>query len=1592
MPDQLIQPQKGMVTDLSLINLDSENYTFAKNAVLTSTSGNQLNLKNETSNFLYVTFPRDYVVIGTIAIEELDRFIYFLVNPKTGKSEIGEVLKCTPSLNNEIVLRYFCGDCGDLYIDEPAPLETIQQKNLCKYRKIINANCLNFSINHPVYAEYKVTNCSVYLYFTDNFNERRFVYLDINKTTNELDLQDKFKVIISRDSCGMPIYSSELDCNKITYHPKHKPLCIGYKDTISNGDLRAGVYQALVAYSDRSGNTLTSYSFSSNGVPLFSKKTTFETDYRVNRGLQYEIENLDLSNFYEYYNVVIAATVNNFTNFYLLGTFPVTQNVVNFTSINDLIKLTAEDVFFKKPFYKTAYNVTKSNDYLFFSGVNEFKQLNLQQAANQIKLNWQTKAVREGIYSDERTAERYRTYHRDETYAFGIVYGMDNGEETCAFHIPGRLPTPSDLTLVTGDDVREDFSCFPGAEPSFDKFGRPILVTPPQQPRWKVYNTASVAARPHVFSEYCDDSNCWEYGEFAYYESVNRYPNNPDIWGELCNKPIRHHKFPDSLISHIHDGNNTSSPYEKSNIIYPIGVKVNHQSVIDGLNLLVTQNIISLEDKNRIKYYRIVRGNRVGNESIKAKGLLYDMWKYNKFNEDYYYSNFPFNDLRENRYISNNPNTYEGSTTSPAIPSYFDKTSRYTFHSPDTHFSTPTLGNILKLETEEYGQSQGYFTQSRCEARQKFISTFSSSLALSIAILTMLTVPLGKESRVYGTESIKDGNKNTRGLEQGEVTVLGSTVPDPLSFAGKALSIGLTFIKEFELNTDIIKSFLPYKNHAVQFNSIGYYNNFLPVQNNNRKIRPILKSEYLGTGIQSIDEITQNIKVNNYDRESSVFIKIDNNKSLPNTTNQDQSRYTMGTIGFGEQDLDKKFYAPVSSYYCSIKNDVVNQYGDVCSIEYLPTESCPYFLDTNYTNCELGVFGGDTYITRFAFKRKIPFFLQNRCKFDKGADVRYQDLGNVGYPNFYYNTGGRYGENFTSSFGRNFGSTLQNFLNVDKTRLDAKRNTLFNQNGFIYLHSYGIPHFLVESGVNTDLRHGENTREKDFYPRQPDLYNWLEEENVSIKEDNYYFYNTTYSKQNRETPICVSCFKDLKEIECSSSVMNRVIYSGQDSDVNVNDNWLIFKTNDYKEFPLSNGKLISVDGVENDKLLVRFQNTSKLFSAYNTLKTDGLDIQVGNGGLFEQKPIDFSNANLGYAGSQHRAILKTKFGTIWVDAKRGEILKYADGKLQEISNKGKKLWFQENLPFKLLRHYPEIDIEQADNNFKDIGITMGFDKIRSRVLITKLDFEPKSKNIKYNKANNYFYIIENGLPKEINIRNTQYFENKSWTISFDLYNDAWASYHSYIPNFYLQDNNNFYTGKRFITHESLWVHDLTNRSYQVFYGKLYPFIIELLSKKDINFNTINSVQFALDVLRYHNEFDWFANKQVTFNRAIIGNKYQTSGNLILVPRKENNLQFNIEFPKYSFEGKEILVTNRDNKWTFNDFFNVVRSDKNNIPIWNFHPDNADKELNLSAINYNTEIFKKEKITQDMCFVRLINDKYSNYNFVFNYAITNQTYL
>ena len=77
--------------------------------------------------------------------------------------------------------------------------------------------------------------------------------------------------------------------------------------------------------------------------------------------------------------------------------------------------------------------------------------------------------------------------------------------------------------------------------------------------------------------------------------------------------------------------------------------------------------------------------------------------------------------------------------------------------------------------------------------------------------------------------------------------------------------------------------------------------------------------------------------------------------------------------------------------------------------------------------------------------------------------------------------------------------------------------------------------------------------------------------------------------------------------------------------------------------------------------------------------------------------------------------------------------------------------------------------------------------------------EEETHNIKYDNTTKDFYIEEslgNNVFNKIivSLKDPDYFCNKSWTLSFNVNTKTWISFHSYIPNWYIAENNFFYSG------------------------------------------------------------------------------------------------------------------------------------------------------------------------------------------------------
>lgn len=1655
---------------LNLDNIVSQvkpgQYTYALNGTISNFDGNAYTMQNEGGNVLCFTIPQDYRVIGTHPIYEKDLIVFWLVNPLTGDCEIG---------------------LGGLYD--------------CIYTKQINAKCLNFDIDHPILkAEHKITDCSIEVYWTDRINRKRFI--DLNNLPYVTILGD------SKTNCET-IITSKIDCNKLNVQPDFDIPQVQVIDVASEGQLQAGTYQFAIQYSNILGEAYTSFYSITNPVSIFDPfKVTEDFNYNVARSIVINISNIDVSGFYDYFNIVVIKTVNAIVTPYLVGTFritAVTQTHIYTGENKAEITETIDDVFQKYPIYEPAKDLTVVGDTLIWAGLATNQDINYQQIWGGVTLQWETYRVPGAApYADQLNVVDLKGYFRDEIYALEGCFLLKNGYQTDSFHIPGRAANATDLVPIYNTDTLEpdmsvcsnnpevlptwqvyntgtnlgyvaDF-CKPPSyntyniigtmEPICDHAGGPgegatelvftfthptptnftILLGFTENVGGQLYSVGydllgalPLGSLPHIqylpsnlpfsmdipagvtsftvtrlqlrypvgahsnwicfdthlsditeifiqgksssdiinlnltsayhtvlslgpdrngFPPITPDPNCinlddcyngpWEYGEFAYWESTEKYPCNEFIWGDLANQPIRHHKFPDSRITHIHDNNSN---------IFPLGIKIDLQQI----NNLINASNLTQEQKDNIVGFKILRGNRDNNKSIVARGLISNVGKYINKNADtsniasrdgntYFFPNYPFNDVSPDPFLANT--SYDE-----------DSLSRYTFHSPDTSFYQPSLGNILKLETAEFGKSTSHFVQVLKHARYKFISENAFEVALGVSIA------IGLSSASHLTGQLFDGTA--------------------------AMTTYAAFL-------DIIEKLIPKINPTYSFNSVGTYDNFIPIQNTGNKQRLTDIAVYATPGMLSIGD-THNL--NNFEREGSIYLRTIGNNPFPYVSGisgvpTDNSRYLPTQEGTCA-NLGNITSKDISSYYATIKNNFVDQYGQLYSYQTIDTgyQKLVDLTKNLQPNVQFDViFGGDCFINQFAYKCKLPFFIDNRVGDDDESDIFYDEIGNVGIPRFWFTT------DVTKGSGRSvLGINLGVLFGVRSVFFDCQYDNFFYNSGTMYLFAYGIQNFYTESQVNVDLRQAYNNKEGDFYPHVgsgiPDT--WLQESNVSIAFDNTYWYNKSYSKQNEEN-FFSHIPEDFDGNECRTQMPFRAIFSEKQLDV-VNyrrNNWLIYKPASKFDFPESYGKLTAVDSIEDKQVIVRFENKSLLYNALQTVTTSTGNAYLGRS-LFdpETPPVDYAHTDLGYVGSQNRFILKTEKGLVVVDAKRGQVFLlprvvsyYNRPQAVEISNTQVNKFLIQNLPFAILSFFPDVNI---DNAFKDFGIHGVFDNKYNRIIITKLDYIPLFPS-QTTYSNGIFYYTDpnSKIKKEILPIDRTYFCNNSFTISYSFDTTSWISLHSYLPNYYIGALNYFYSGINIdsnanvlTTTSTCWEHNTTYNVFNSYFGKIEPYVIEYPYSFALNDEILQNIKDYSKVLQYSDFVTYIETDDYFFNKAILWNNQQSSGVLELVKKPKNNLYLQGQYPQYGLDSKTILFTKSDSYYQFNTFWALNKTA--GAPMWIKSCESVSvyKDINQDNMSYGKRSYNKAPIRGRDLKVRLILDNRSDLKMISEFILS-----
>jgi hypothetical protein len=464
----------------------------------------------------------------------------------------------------------------------------------CKYTKIVNDRCLNFKTTNLITGYVKENyDCTRSVYWQDNLNPDRVLNID----------DVPYALMSKNDPCDPDVIATPktLLCEKLRLHPLVKQPCLNLKKAKGSGQLNNGSYMACIAYSEN-GIRLTDYSMPSVPQALWQ-------DTGIGGGLELEIIDLDSS--YEEYELVILCVITQQAIAKQIGNYSTTQRNVTI----DLISGSLETIPLKYlPIRTVVYEKSKKmfaiNNYLIRSGVTTQPYINYQPQANTIITNWVEVEYDSNFYWN---GGHVVGYMRDEVYSFFIRWVYNTGNRTASYHIPGRASKPSDIAAISGSDV----------------------VDPSETKVWQVYDTATRNVASGVEK---DGGVVKARGELAYWESTEKYPVKPNVWKELCNEPIRHHKMPSNETTHIH-----SQGGEKINIL---GVEFsNIQHPVDASGNPIAD----------IVGYEILRGSREGNRTIIAKGLFTNMleFKIQGSTKGGLIQNYPYNDLGDDPFLTN---------------------------------------------------------------------------------------------------------------------------------------------------------------------------------------------------------------------------------------------------------------------------------------------------------------------------------------------------------------------------------------------------------------------------------------------------------------------------------------------------------------------------------------------------------------------------------------------------------------------------------------------------------------------------------------------------------------------------------------------------------------------------------------------------------------------------------------------------------------------------------------------------------------------------------------------------------------------------
>lgn len=456
-----------------------------------------------------------------------------------------------------------------------------------------------------------------------------------------------------------------------------------------------------------------------------------------------------------------------------------------------------------------------------------------------------------------------------------------------------------------------------------------------------------------------------------------------------------------------------------------------------------------------------------------------------------------------------------------------------------------------------------------------------------------------------------------------------------------------------------------------------------------------------------------------------------------------------------------------------------------------------------------------------------------------------------------------------------------------------------------------IRNLYTESIINSNYRHAGTDECNDYWREGVSTKDFIVNKTVEVVDGKprgrtsicpeFYGYNRDYSFVNKFNTFFPLGFTYNYCSDCLGLYQTRIAFSQKSFNEDLQDNYRVYLANNYVDIPSNTGEIVSVN-YYNGKLVVRTTN-SCFFLQPNPqqLQLSETTAYIGTGDFLSLPAQELNITDIGYAGQQDvLAEVITEHGLVWVDGLRGKVYKLTD-KLEEISRNGMYHWFKENLKSEAVLTYdPEFE----------------------RLLLTSNGF----------------------------------------TISYSFKQQAWKSWHSYIPERYFYNGNTFFS----VINNGIWKHQ-SNKNC-VFYDTAYESVIEITMPNPMAYHLASIQYYAKAQIYNETTQQWEDSTNVTFDKGWVFNSNQSSGYFnILVPTSPyNSTVFNNRL-------KFVTLTDRMHKISGVYDLSTSTSIINKVNSYDIEPVNVD---------YNKPMYKLAHFRDKFLRVRLFFNK-SNHRLVVN---------